>query len=165
MQWHKRTNAARHENLGNCVVGCNLAMRRDVAERIGAFDRDFSTAKIPAGEDVDYVFRAYLAGITIEYVPDMVFFHHHGRKLPSDGTKLLRNYALGSGALYAKFFFRDANLCRQFYWDFKTSIRELLSGKSNSFPDVSFPRHRWLAYCILGAFRYLVIRCSPRRVP
>jgi glycosyltransferase involved in cell wall biosynthesis len=29
MQWHKRTNAARHENLGNCIVGCNMAMRRD----------------------------------------------------------------------------------------------------------------------------------------
>jgi glycosyltransferase involved in cell wall biosynthesis len=161
-RWHKRTNAARHENLGNCIVGCNMAMRRAVVERIGPFDDRFSSTHIRAGEDVDYVLRAYLANITIEYVPDMLVFHYHGRKLPADGRKLLRNYAIGTGALYAKFFFKDANLCRQFFWDVKTSVKEIVSGKSNSFPEVNFARHAWLAYCVLGTIRYIfVVMTSP----
>jgi glycosyltransferase involved in cell wall biosynthesis len=161
-RWHRSTNAARHENLGNCIVGCNMAMRRAVVERIGPFDGHFSGTHIRAGEDVDYVLRAYLANITIEYVPDMMVFHYHGRKLPADGKKLLRNYAIGTGALYAKFFFKDPNLCRQFFWDIKTSIKEIISGKSNSFPEVNFARHTWLAYCVLGTIWYIfVVVTSP----
>jgi GT2 family glycosyltransferase len=38
------------------------------------------------------LFRAYLAGFTLEYVPDMTVVHHHGRKTPAEGRKLLERY-------------------------------------------------------------------------
>jgi glycosyltransferase involved in cell wall biosynthesis len=158
VRWHRKTNAARHDNIANSIVGCNMAMRREVAEYIGPFDERFGPGtSIPAAEDTDWTFRAYLANIAIEYVPDMVIFHHHGRKLPSDGNKLLRNYGIGNGAVYVKFLFKDPNLCRQFYWDVKTSIKEIGSGKSNFFPQFGFSRHRWLRYCVLGAMRYVFV--------
>jgi glycosyltransferase involved in cell wall biosynthesis len=157
-RWHRKKNSARRENLGQTIVGCNMAMRQEVAKRIGPFDERFGPgAIIPASEDTDWIFRAYLADITIEYVPDMVVFHHHGRKRLAEGTKLFTNYAIGNGAVYAKFLFKDPNLCRQFSWDVKTSMQNFLLGKSDHFcaGRFAFCRHRWLGGCVLGAVRYM----------
>ena len=63
---------------------------------------------IGSGEDADYLCRTYLAGITIEHVPDMTVFHHHGRKTRADGFELYRRYLIGSGALSAKYLFKHA---------------------------------------------------------
>jgi glycosyltransferase involved in cell wall biosynthesis len=157
-RWHRKKNSARHENLGQTIVGCNMAMRQEVAERIGPFDERFGPgASIPASEDTDWIFRAYLADIKIEYVPDMVVFHHHGRKSLAEGTKLFTNYAIGNGAVYAKFLFKDPNLCRQFSWDVKTSLQNFLLGKDDHFcaGRFAFCRYRWLGGCLLGAARYM----------
>src|ERR1700722_6380626 len=37
-QWDRKLNSAKHENIANSIVGCNMAMRRTVAEKIGFFD-------------------------------------------------------------------------------------------------------------------------------
>jgi glycosyltransferase involved in cell wall biosynthesis len=156
-RWHRKKRSARYENLGQTIVGCNLAMRREAAERIGPFDERFGPgARIPASEDTDWIFRAYLADIMIEYVPDMVVFHHHGRKRLAEGTKLFANYAIGNGAVYAKFLFKDPDLCRQFSWDLKASLKNFLLGKSNRFyvGRFAFSRQRWLGGCIWGAISY-----------
>jgi glycosyltransferase involved in cell wall biosynthesis len=158
-RWHRNKNSARRENLGQTIVGCNMVMRQEVAKRIGPFDECFGPgAIIPASEDTDWIFRAYLADITIEYVPDMVVFHHHGRKRLAEGTKLFANYAIGNGAVYAKFIFKDPNLCRQFSWDVKTSLKNFLLGKSDHFcaGRFAFRRRRWLGGCVLGAVKYMV---------
>jgi GT2 family glycosyltransferase len=56
------------------------------------FDERFGAGtNIPAGEDTDYIYRAYLADVTIEYVPDMAVFHHHGRKSVTQAINLFRN--------------------------------------------------------------------------
>ena len=165
MRWHRRMNSARDENLAHTILGCNLAVRRQVAQCIGPFDERLGAgASIPASEDTDWIFRAYLANITIEYVPDMVVYHYHGRKRPSDGSKLFANYAIGTGAVYAKFLFKDPNLCRQFYRDVKTSLRQLLHGKINRFfiGDFGFYLHVWLGHCVLGAIKFLFIVVTGR---
>jgi GT2 family glycosyltransferase len=158
MRWHRRMNSAKYENLTTTIQGCNMALRREVAECIGPFDERLGAgASIPASEDTDWIYRAYLADITIEYVPDMVIYHHHGRKLQSEGDKLFANYAIGNGAMYAKYLFKDPNLCRKFYWDVHLFIRELLSGRSNHFfiGNFGFYLHAYLGYCVLGAIRYV----------
>ena len=104
--WSKNLRSARHENLGNAIFGCNMAMKRGIFEKLGPFDTRLGAGSpIPGGEDIDYVFRAYLAGIPIEYAPDMVAYHFHGRKTPEEGYKLFHNYCIGGGAIYAKYFF------------------------------------------------------------
>ena len=160
MRWHRRLNSAKHENLPATIVGCNLALRREVAERIGPFDERFGPGvSIPASEDTDWIYRAYLADITIEYVPDMVVYHCHGRKLPSEGDKIFANYALGNGALYVKYLFKDPNICRKFVRDVDLSIRQLLSGQRNYFMigNYGFYLHVWLGYCVLGALKFLLV--------
>jgi hypothetical protein len=157
MRWSRRMNSARHDYLGSSIVGCNMALRRTVAERIGPFDERLGPGvSIPASEDTDWIYRAYSADVTIEYVPDMVIYHCHGRKRQSEGDKLFVNYATGHGAVYAKSFFRDPNLCRKFWWDVKLSLRRLLSGQKDYLliGNYGFYLHTWLGNCVLGAMKF-----------
>jgi glycosyltransferase involved in cell wall biosynthesis len=151
-RWSRQMGSAKRVSLGYCIAGCNMIMRRTLVERLGPFDWRFSTKAIPAAEDTDYIFRAYLAGLTIEYVPDAVVFHFHGRKTISDKNKLMRNYMIGKGAVYAKHFFRDPNLCRPAFFHFWLALKEIIFGRNNYKPDVEF--RKFAAYYIMGAMRY-----------
>jgi glycosyltransferase involved in cell wall biosynthesis len=156
-RWHRRMRSARYENLAAAIVGCNLALRREVAERIGPFDERIGPGcSIPAAEDTDWVWRAYLADITIEYVPDMVVYHRHGRKGQVEGDKLFANYMIGSGALYAKYLFKDFDFCRKFFRDIRISIQQLLSGRKNYYVvgNYGFYLHVCLAYNALGILKF-----------
>jgi GT2 family glycosyltransferase len=156
-RWHRRMRSARYENLAAAIVGCNLALRREVAERIGPFDERIGPGcSIPAAEDTDWVWRAYLADITIEYVPDMVVYHHHGRKRQSEGDKLFDNYMIGNGALYAKYLFKDFDFCRKFFRDIRISIEQLLAGRKNYYfiGNYGFYLHVGLAYNVLGMLKF-----------
>jgi glycosyltransferase involved in cell wall biosynthesis len=160
-RWQKQSNSLRDENLGNSLLGCNMIMRRSLIDQLGLFDEWLGAGSaLPAAEDTDYIFRAYLANIIIEYVPDMAVSHYHGRKLIADGNKLFRNYMIGGGALYAKYIFKYPNFCRQFYWDMKHAIREIISGKNTFMPVYGFSYKDRIAYSALGAIRYfsLMIR-------
>jgi glycosyltransferase involved in cell wall biosynthesis len=154
-QWRRSMRSARHENLGNCFAGCNMMMRRALVERLGPFDERFGVPNIRASEDTEYIFRAYVAGILIEYVPDMVVFHHHGRRGPDAGRQLMRNYLVGSGALYAKYLFKDSDLCRQFAWDTKALLREIRAGKNTFMPEIGFSNKMRIGYSMLGAAKYI----------
>jgi glycosyltransferase involved in cell wall biosynthesis len=157
-QWSRKINSARHEGLVNCVVGCNMAMRRTLVDKLGFYDERFGVGtSLLAGEDTDYTFRAYLAGIVIEYVPDLVVFHYHGRKTPSAGYKLIRNYTISLGAIYAKFLFKDYNLCRLGYWDLRHAIQEVITGKNKFMPEINFSYKRMMIYCLMGAVRFIAI--------
>jgi exopolysaccharide biosynthesis predicted pyruvyltransferase EpsI/GT2 family glycosyltransferase len=158
--------AAKQENLANCIVGANMVMRREVAEKIGPFDWRFGTSEVPAGEDADYVFRAYLADIKIEYVPDMAVVHFHGRKTNEQAAKLFRNYMIGSGALYAKHVTRDYNLARQLVWDVKGAGQELMTRKNLFWPDIGFWNTDKVSCYLIGWRRYYKISLQyshPRR--
>ena len=77
------------------------------------FDEAFGPGSyIGSGEDSDLMFRAYLAGATLEYVPDMTVFHYHGRKTPEAGRKLMRRYTMANGAMLARYQFTHPDLCR-----------------------------------------------------
>lgn len=126
-RWEQAKNSAKCDNLSYSIFGCNMSMRQSLIKRIGFFDENIGAGKkIAASEDIDYIFRSYLAQLTIEYVPDMIVYHFHGRKTNAEGKKLLRNYAIGEGALYAKYAFKEINFCRQFYWDLKNALREII---------------------------------------
>jgi GT2 family glycosyltransferase len=72
--------------------------------------------------------RAYFSGVPVEYVPDMVVYHFHGRRKPHQLVSLLSGYDEGNGALYAKFIWRHSELIRPLYWDIRNGVRELFGG-------------------------------------
>jgi GT2 family glycosyltransferase len=154
--WHRRTDPVGHDNIGAFILGCNMAMRRGVADSVGPFDVNLGSGMpIPSGEDHEYVFRAYCAGVTIKTVPDMGVAHHHGRKTTPEGNRLMRAYMTGSGAIYAKYLLKNPNLCRQIYWDCKGAVREILSGDNLFLPDIGFSNRDKLACYLRGAARYM----------
>lgn len=114
---------------GGFILGCNMALRRIVFDKLGPFDERFGAGAIfKSGEDTDYILRAYFNDIPVEYVPDMVVYHFHGRRKPQQLITLLSGYDEGNGALYAKFLWRHPELIRPLYWDIRNGIRELFGG-------------------------------------
>jgi GT2 family glycosyltransferase len=67
------------ENLtGGLLWSCNLAIRRDLFERLGGFDEDFLEA---GGEDLEFAWRIRQMKSTVRYVPEAVIYHP-ARRLP-----------------------------------------------------------------------------------
>ena len=116
-RWSRSQPLARPIGGGD-ILGCNMMVPRSIFDQVGNFDILMGAgAPVPAGEDTDYVLRSFLAGYTVEYVPDAIVFHHHGRKSPNEGQKLMLNYAMGSGALIAKFLFKHPNIQSRLKWE------------------------------------------------
>jgi len=70
------------ENLhGDLLWSCNLAVRRDVFERLGGFDEDFLEA---GGEDMEFAWRVARAGLRVRFAPDALV-HHPPRRIDWSG--------------------------------------------------------------------------------
>jgi GT2 family glycosyltransferase len=59
-------------------TGCNLAVRRNVVQRLGGFDPalDMGTF-VGGGGDLDFFARLLDAGMVADYAPDCIVRHHH----------------------------------------------------------------------------------------
>ena len=132
-QWKKPMSVKDEGDLlGGSLIGCNMVMRREVLDKLGTFDENLGAGTLcPAAEDTDYFYRAYLAGVTLELVPDLVIVHYHGRKRESDRTSLLKNYGVGNAALAVKYLFTYPNFSRHLVWDIKNCISVMLGKKTN----------------------------------
>jgi GT2 family glycosyltransferase len=78
-------------------AAASLGVRRSLHERIGGFDE----AMVPAGEDMDYCWRAQYAGAELAYARDAVThyrFRHGRRQLYRQG----RAYGIGNVLVYRK---------------------------------------------------------------
>jgi glycosyltransferase involved in cell wall biosynthesis len=156
IQWHRRMNSARHQPITGQINGCNMTLPRTIFEKLGPFDERFGPGSIiGSGGDSDYLFRAYLAYFMLEYVTDMTVVHHHGRKTPQEGRKLLRNYLIANGAEYVKFGWKNPTLCLHFYWDAKNALKEIITGTNTWWPAIGVSHKDKVIWSILGAVKYL----------
>ena len=66
------------DNLWNRVISFTVFLRRELVERVGAFD-ERARARLgtlwSSGEEIDYLVRALRAGARIEYDPTLVITH------------------------------------------------------------------------------------------
>lgn len=72
--------------------GCASAYRRDVWEMLGGFDEDFWMYL----EDVDFAFRAQLAGWDAIFAPDARIYHH----LSATSGDVLSSYQVGRNTIW-----------------------------------------------------------------
>jgi glycosyltransferase involved in cell wall biosynthesis len=146
---------------GGFVHGCNLVVPRAVFERIGLFDEDFGVgARFRGGDDADFVYRAFKAGVPILYIPDLVIYHYHGRNKKSDILKLNWSYQIGNGALHAKHGLSDGLLLRNLYYNAKNSLLEAVGG--TQFDPILGISHRQIVIPqILGIGLYFFASISP----
>jgi len=91
------------------VQGANMAFKRSTLERIGGFDERLGAGTRFPCEDVDAVAAALWAGIPGVYDPRPVVHHHHGRKTEREVHALMRSYAQGRGAYFAKYIMKKAS--------------------------------------------------------
>jgi len=84
-------------------IGANFAIRREVAEAVGAFDIHLGAgAEFPAGEDTDYKLRLEGLGVPMLTTPRSLVLHSAGTRSGRVALRSQRSYALGNGALAAK---------------------------------------------------------------
>jgi glycosyltransferase involved in cell wall biosynthesis len=147
---------------GGFVLGCNMTMHRDVAARIGYFDERFGAGgPLRSAEDTDYLVRAMLLGIPVEYVPDMTIFHHHGRRDRKSIERLHRDYSLGNGGLCLKHVRHAPWLLRHFYWAARAAFRELAGGPPF---DRELQLSHWpiVVMNLIGAARFAILLLARR---
>ena len=98
------------------IMGCNLAIRRGVADRIGGFDPALGGSKGVVADDIEFIYRALKHGLGILYTPEPVL-HNHGRRTAED----LRSWdeaMSGDGAPSSQVLFdADRTILRHAWWE------------------------------------------------
>jgi glycosyltransferase involved in cell wall biosynthesis len=146
------------DSLFNLVPGCNLAFRRAVIDVVGEFDAEFGPGGPTGGaEDSDFIYRAALAGLRIEYTPDVLVYHDHGHYTAQDLLKKQRQYMIARGVLYAKYMFRaDRRITKMVYWETAKLLKGALKQIFKRGAGQSELRYiRWL---VVGFWRYFLAR-------
>lgn len=84
------------------IHGANMFFRRDALEKTGSFDERIGAGTKFRFEDIDLAARASFAGYTGVYLPQLVVFHHHGRKPGRELKKITAKNDFSRGAYFAK---------------------------------------------------------------
>lgn len=127
------------------MIGCNFAFKRSVFDAAGMFDTSFGAGtRVGSAEDVDILYRALKLGMRIEYRPEVVVLHAHGRKTPEPGHA--EQYIRGRGAFYCKHI-REREILQLAYWEIMDGVRRL---RENAPPHVLRSLAKGVALRILG---------------
>ncbi len=136
------------------IIGCNMAMRKEIVSAIGTFDVDIGPgSKYGVAEDLDYLYRVLKRGYKIYYEPSIAVLHNHGRRSKADLDRLAYNYLVGRGAFYWKHAMRgDRHAMRLAYRE----VRSYLELRSVRAPFGRGLRKnlKYLRLLVQGAFRY-----------
>jgi len=134
---------------GAFMQGANMAFRREALMRQGGFDPVFGAGARFAGEDWEVAMRVSDAGGAGRYEPNVLVWHHHGRKAP-DVPALWRFYLIGEGALYAK-----TLLHSRFKW---AAFKMLLAALRAQY---TWRPTRPFFFLVRGFVQYLALRMRP----
>jgi glycosyltransferase involved in cell wall biosynthesis len=139
-------------DIGAFVIGSNLTLNRVAWKKVGLMDERFGAGtKLKASEETDYIHRAHLVRIPILYRPELCIHHFHGRRSVSEVRSLWRNYSIGNGALFAKYF--GTALARQFVWNCKNALKEAF-GAAKLQPELGLSYGAMVAGNIEGMMLY-----------
>jgi len=84
-------------------LGANMAIRREVFERVGDFDENIGAgAPIGSGEDTDLAYRTLAMGYTIRDT-NTVKVQHYGWRDLQETIKLIRRYRRDLGTFFTKY--------------------------------------------------------------
>jgi GT2 family glycosyltransferase len=80
--WTTETATLTRDNLWNRAISFTIFLRRELVERVGAFDEQLGLPSL-SGEEIDYLIRALDAGAHIEYDPTLVVEHPRKQHVPA----------------------------------------------------------------------------------
>jgi glycosyltransferase involved in cell wall biosynthesis len=111
-------------SLEGQVLGCNLAIRPAVLEKVKGRDTRLGPGRGLSCEDIDFTHRVLRHGFRSVFTPDALVYHDPGDRDRS------REYLRGWGAFYFKFIVAgDREVTRQAWWKARRILSELMSGK------------------------------------
>jgi glycosyltransferase involved in cell wall biosynthesis len=131
------------------LIGCNLAFRRAAHERVGGFDPRYGAGSglLPSNEDSEFAYRVVSLGGRVVYAPDVVVYHHHGRRDPEVLSALRWSYAAGRGGFYVDYIGRaDLRILRMACTELVERLATMLSprtGASRRADQVQVLRALW----------------------
>jgi len=102
------------------IIGCNMAFRRVLVDRIGWFDPALGGTRGVTADDIDFIYRAMRSGAGVVFVPDLRVRHDHGRRTDAQVRALQRGYFRGRGAFFGKHVLRDRDILKHFYWEMRS---------------------------------------------
>lgn len=110
-------------------AGANMAIRRDVLEKLNGFDEALDTgAPLPGGGDLDIFYRIIHAGFPLVYEPRFLVFHQHRIEI-KNLRRQYRSWGLGFMAYVTKSIETDPSNRQKFLrlilWWFKYQWRHL----------------------------------------
>ncbi len=144
------------DDLAGFIHGCNMSFRREVFERIGTFDTRLGTGtRLMSAEDSDFLYRVMKAQMKVVYSPDVLVYHHHGRRTDLQVENLMNGYALGRGAFYCKHIMkRDAFILKSAYWEGRSLVKTL-AGKRQPYSLKKMRALHLLRYLLMGFWLFL----------
>lgn len=100
------------------IWGANMAFRRSAIESVGTFDERMGPGLPLSGdEDNDLIFRMIKAGMIGRYSPEIVVWHHYGRRTIEQARQLMLSYGAGEASFLAKWLWkRDLDGVKIVYW-------------------------------------------------
>ena len=111
-------------SLEGSVLGCNLAIRPHVLDKVKGRDTRLGPGRGLSCEDIDFTHRVIRCGFRAVFSPKPLVYHEPGER---DRT---REYLRGWGAFYLKFVLAgDRGVARQAWWKTTRILRELFSGR------------------------------------
>jgi glycosyltransferase involved in cell wall biosynthesis len=137
-------------NLWNRAISYTIFLRREVVERVGAFDEQMglgSGTPWSSAEEIDYLVRGVRSGARIDYDPSLTVTHD----APSLSPRELRDLGYRDGASFGY-------LLRKHRYPTSEIIRRLvrpLGGVVTSLARLNLPRARFHLANLLGRLRGL----------
>ncbi len=112
-------------------VGCNMAFRREILQKLGGFDEALDTgAPLPGGGDLDIFYRVIRADYPLVYEPQYLVFHQHRQEYKKLRCQYYRSWGMGFMAFAVKSYQSDPpqrfNWRCLVGWWFKDQLRRLL---------------------------------------
>lgn len=154
---------------GRVGAGANMALRRDVIERVGPFDESLDAGTpTRSGGDTDMFLQILSAGYRIVYDPAALNWHRH-RRTWKELRQAIHGYGVGVYALWTRhlLFERELTVPKLAWgWFWSTQLPALarsLLKRANSVPlDLLLAELRG---CVAGPWAYLASRRRLRARP
>jgi glycosyltransferase involved in cell wall biosynthesis len=113
-------------SLEGQVLGCNLAIRPAVLEKVKGRDTRLGPGRGLSCEDIDFTHRVLRHGFRAVFAPNALVYHE-----PGDRARR-REYLRGWGAFYFKFIVTgDGQVAQQAWWRARKILGELGSGQAS----------------------------------
>ena len=139
------------------IHGCSMLVSRPVLNTVSNFDTALGAGSyLRSGEDLDFLLRGFSHGMSVEYDPDIIVYHNHGRKDGDTVVQLFDGYSMGAGGVAIKHLLLGKP--GPLIWKFRTIYSELVKAiRFRAWDDLYLWAIRPAVFTVCGMACYPVV--------